>query len=222
VREAAVLSVDVPGLRQRALWAVVVAPGLTVAELRAALLRRVDPIAVPRRFRLVETLPREDSGKLVKARLRALFSPDQESAAPAPPRPVPTSSSTMEASRRAPREQAEVTVRLEADSPFFRGHFEGFPVLPGVVQVNNLVLENARARWPDLGRLLKVSGLKFRNPIRPCDEVNILLERRENHRVVFEIRRAAHIMSSGALVFAADARGDTARLPELPAAGVVP
>jgi acyl-CoA synthetase (AMP-forming)/AMP-acid ligase II/3-hydroxymyristoyl/3-hydroxydecanoyl-(acyl carrier protein) dehydratase len=216
VREAAVLSVDVPGLRQRALWAVVVAPGLTVAELRAALLRRVDPIAVPRRFRLVETLPREDSGKLVKARLRALFSPDQESTAPAPP--VPSSTSMMEASPRRAREHAEVTVRLEADSPFFRGHFEGFPVLPGVVQVNNLVLENARARWPDLGRLLKVSGLKFRNPIRPRDEVNVLLERRENHRVMFEIRRAAHIMSSGALVFAAD----TARLPERPAAEVVP
>lgn len=215
VREAAVISVDAPGLRQRALWAVVVAPGLTVADLRAALLRKVDPIAVPRRFRLVEALPREDSGKLVKARLRALFSPDQETAAPAP-LPPPTSSSTPGAPLALVRERAEVKVRIEPDSPFFRGHFEEFPVLPGVVQLNNLVLENARARWPELGRLQKVSALKFRSPIRPQDEVSVLLERREANRVVFEIRCAAQLMSSGALVFAADPPGDAAPLPHGP------
>jgi 3-hydroxymyristoyl/3-hydroxydecanoyl-(acyl carrier protein) dehydratase len=222
VREAAVISVDVPGLRQRALWAVVVSPGLTVAELRAALLRRVDPIAVPRRFRLVQALPREDSGKLVKARLRALFSPEEPVALVPPsspsPSPSPPGSSSSTGASTA-RERAELTVRLEADSPFFRGHFEGFPVLPGVVQLNNLVLENARTRWPQLGRLLKVSGLKFRRPIRPRDEVSVVLERREGNRVVFEIRRAADLMSSGALVFAGNARGESARPPDRPAGG---
>ena len=110
-------------------------------------------------------------------------------------------------------------MHLEAESPFFRGHFDGFPVLPGVVQLNNLVLENARARWPDLGRLNKVSGLKFRSPIRPRDELDVVLERREGNRVVFEIRRAAHLMSSGALVFAVPAQGADVRPTDRPAAG---
>ena len=73
VADAAVVSVDTPPPRRHELWAAVVAPGLSVAALRAALLKRLEPIAVPRRFRLVAALPREDNGKLVRARLLALF-----------------------------------------------------------------------------------------------------------------------------------------------------
>ena len=73
VADAAVVSVDTPPPRRHELWAAVVAPTLSVAALRAALLRRVEPIALPRRFRLVAALPREDNGKLVRARLLALF-----------------------------------------------------------------------------------------------------------------------------------------------------
>ena len=73
VADAAVVAVDTPPPRRHELWAAVVAPTLSVAALRAALLRRLEPIAMPRRFRLVGALPREDNGKLVKARLLALF-----------------------------------------------------------------------------------------------------------------------------------------------------
>jgi acyl-coenzyme A synthetase/AMP-(fatty) acid ligase len=73
VADAAVAPVDTPSPRRHELWAAVVAPGLSVAALRAALLKRLEPIAVPRRFRLVAALPREDNGKLVRARLLALF-----------------------------------------------------------------------------------------------------------------------------------------------------
>src|SRR5204863_8983612 len=74
VADAAVVSVDTPSARQHELWAAVVAPTHSVESLRAALLRRLEPIAVPRRFRIVGALPREDNGKLVRARLLALFS----------------------------------------------------------------------------------------------------------------------------------------------------
>ena len=71
--DAAVIAVDTPPPRRHELWAAVVAPTLSVAALRSALLRRLEPIAMPRRFRLVAALPREDNGKLVKARLLAMF-----------------------------------------------------------------------------------------------------------------------------------------------------
>src|SRR6266498_587906 len=65
VSDAAVVAIDTPPPRRHELWAAVVAPTLSVATLRDALLRRLEPIAMPRRFRLVSALPREDNGKLL-------------------------------------------------------------------------------------------------------------------------------------------------------------
>lgn len=193
VRDAAVVSVAVGGARQHELWAAVVAPGATVPELRAALLRRLEPIALPRRFRLVDALPREDNGKLQRQRLLALF---DTTAAGAPAR-------------------HRVARAVPADSPFFRGHFDGYPVLPGVVQLNELVLAEVRARWPSLGGLRRVVGLKFRRPIAPDQPLVIELAQTAPAKVSFEIRRdgaAGDVVSSGLLVFqAAGAAAEGAR-----------
>ena len=73
VEDAAVLAVEVGGARGNESWAVVCGRGLTVAAIRAELLRWLDPVVVPRRFRIVDALPRESSGKLRHDALRALF-----------------------------------------------------------------------------------------------------------------------------------------------------
>src|SRR4029079_11995830 len=104
--------------RQHELWAAVVAPSLSVVALRGALLRRLEPIAMPRRFRLVAALPREDNGKLTRARLLGLFA----------------ESGTLEGSQ-AP-EQRTIALSIPPDWHFFRGHFDHFPILAGVVQLN--------------------------------------------------------------------------------------
>jgi acyl-coenzyme A synthetase/AMP-(fatty) acid ligase len=54
------------------LAALVVAPGLDARRLLAELRRRVDPAFLPRPLRLVERLPRNDTGKLSLESLRAL------------------------------------------------------------------------------------------------------------------------------------------------------
>ena len=196
VREAAVITVDVPGPRQHELWAVVAAPTLTVAALRAALLKHVEPISVPRRFRLVDALPREETGKLTKAGLRALFEPSTR----LPQREHPAATASEHPSDGS--ETGHVReVSMPADSPFFRGHFRDFPLLPGVVQVNELALREARRRWPDLRVLERVLALKFRSPIRPDDRVAIHLDRKSPDRVSFELRRDGKPVSSGVLVF---------------------
>jgi acyl-coenzyme A synthetase/AMP-(fatty) acid ligase len=77
VSDAAVLALEVAGPRQHEICAAVVAPGLSAPELRRGLSRWFDPVALPRRFKLVERLPREATGKLQRARLRTLFETDQ-------------------------------------------------------------------------------------------------------------------------------------------------
>ncbi len=84
VHDAAALSAKVEGLRGSEVWLAVAsgpadvdnaaaAGHLTPAELRHWLLQRLDQVLVPRRIRVLERLPREDSGKLPRARLEALF-----------------------------------------------------------------------------------------------------------------------------------------------------
>lgn len=53
--------------------ALVVAPGRTEMQLRAALAGLIDPIFIPRPLRLVPSLPRNSLGKLVQSDLRALL-----------------------------------------------------------------------------------------------------------------------------------------------------
>ncbi len=53
--------------------ALVVAPGRTEMQLRAALAGLIDPIFIPRPLRLVPVLPRNSLGKIAKSDLRALL-----------------------------------------------------------------------------------------------------------------------------------------------------
>jgi len=55
------------------LAAVVVAPGMTAAQISAALRRRIDAVFLPRPLHLVEALPRNSTGKLTAAALRELL-----------------------------------------------------------------------------------------------------------------------------------------------------
>jgi acyl-CoA synthetase (AMP-forming)/AMP-acid ligase II len=178
VADAAVVAVDTSSARQHELWAAVVAPALSVAALRDGLLRRLEPIAVPRRFRIVAELPRELNGKLVRARLLALF----DDAA-------------------TPPEQRTIPVTVPRDWRFFRGHFDGFPILAGVVQLNEIVMSHVRACWPEHRHLRRITALKFRKPIGPGDALELKLVRMPPAKVAFELRRGDAVASSGTFEF---------------------
>lgn len=73
VRDAAVMAVEVGGARGHEVWAAVVAPDLEVAEIKRALRRWVAPVAMPRRLKRVDALPRGSNGKLPRRALERLF-----------------------------------------------------------------------------------------------------------------------------------------------------
>jgi acyl-coenzyme A synthetase/AMP-(fatty) acid ligase len=198
VRDAAVVAVETGGARGHELWAAVETTTQSVATLRAALLRRVETVAVPRRFRLVAALPREANGKLPRGRLLALFdtAPEAASAVVEPPVVEPEAHAT--------------TVPVPRDWKYFEGHFTHFPILAGVVQMNDIVLPQVRACWPRLGALRRITNLKFRAPIAPGDVLALQVKRRAANKIAFELRRGEKLVSSGALEFGA-APGPEAR-----------
>lgn len=73
VDDVAVLPVEVGGARGWETWVALVAPGLDAAAVRRELLRWLEPVVLPRRYRFVQALPRQETGKLREADLRALF-----------------------------------------------------------------------------------------------------------------------------------------------------
>lgn len=88
VEEARVLAIHHEGAaRDTSLWAVVAGRGVTVEALREQLAQRFNHVTWPRRYRLVERLPRNDAGKTTRASLLALFE-DPETRTTPPPGPA--------------------------------------------------------------------------------------------------------------------------------------
>jgi acyl-coenzyme A synthetase/AMP-(fatty) acid ligase len=173
VRDAAVIAVPSTGMREVELRAAVVAPGQDEGAIRAGLLAWLDPVTVPRRIRLVDALPREATGKIPRERILAILAPEGE--------------------------VLEFDHRLgDSAAPWFEGHFERFPVLPGVVQLVELVLRPARRRWPDLGDPVRIRRLKFQRPIRPGETLTVQISRPAGEaRLDFQITCAGQPCSSG-------------------------
>ena len=127
--------------------------------LRQHLSAHCEPLALPRRWRLLRQLPLNAQGKLPQAEVEALLLAKR-----------PQYAQVLE--------QAEVEgeLRLQLAVPpdlaCFSGHFPQAPVLPGVVQVD-WALDLARQRLSLPGRFAGMEVLKFQQLIRPGDVVEL-------------------------------------------------
>ena len=69
-----------------------------------------------------------------------------------------------------------MTVHIPTHLTAFRGHFPGFAILPGVFQLQELILKPIAERRSELRAPLTLKGVKFRKPIRPGDDVVVTLD----------------------------------------------
>lgn len=194
VRGAAAVAVPTDAARGTEVWAAVAGQGLAQSAIREALLQQLDPVLLPRRLRIVDQLPAGDNGKPTRAMLLSLF--DAESGR----RDLTL---TCRAHERTPSaELVELEGEVPSDLIWFRGHFEGYPILPGVVQLNQLVMAECRRLWPELGALRRLSRVKFRKRIGTGDRIALRLKREHAGRAVgYEITSAGESCSSGTLEF---------------------
>lgn len=183
VRNARVLAVPSGGVRGLQLYAVVEADDLDPSALRAALSAELDPVAVPRRLRVVACLPESDAGKVTRGALLALFD-----------------------TWSFPRERLDdgrVRILVPENAGFFRGHFDGQPVLPGVVQLSHFALKEARERYPELGSLVRLTRIKFKRLIAPREQLVLTLERKSAGVVQFALEAEGAPAAAGLLHFGA-------------------
>jgi acyl-coenzyme A synthetase/AMP-(fatty) acid ligase len=198
VHEVAALAVDAAHSRGQELWLVIATEtGRELPDLRNQLLRYYEPVVLPRRVRFVDALTREATGKLPRARLLSLFATHT-----CEPRHSVHVEERVAFRTDAGTEGQRVTVHVPVELVHFVGHFPGNPVLPGIVQLESLVLDEIERSWPELPPLRALSRLKWKALIHPGETLLIeLVQHTPEVRIDFVIRRASEVCAQGSLEF---------------------
>lgn len=159
--------VDVPDLARGArLIALIEGIDDAGPALRARMAAAFEPSVIPKRFVFLHRLPRGPNGKLARKNALALvgLTPSGQVA----------SREVVVEPRKEPREGVSTfTVRVPEDFLWFQGHFEGYPVMAGAVQLLALIRPVLSLTHPQLGELRLAEGLKFTGRICPGDELAV-------------------------------------------------
>ncbi|MCZ7600087.1 MAG: AMP-binding protein [Gammaproteobacteria bacterium] len=154
-------------------------------ELRAALGRELEAVAVPRRVRFLGRVPRDSHGKVRAGALDAVFAADARS------RPTVHGESRRDG-------WLLIELALDPDLAAFTGHFPGFPVLPGVALVH------WAACFAETGLGVRASAsrledVKFMSILAPGDELTLSL-RNSRRGIEFRYHRAGVVCAKGRIV----------------------
>jgi 3-hydroxymyristoyl/3-hydroxydecanoyl-(acyl carrier protein) dehydratase len=123
-------------------------------------------------------------------------------------------------------------VEILSESPAFRGHFPGRPILPAVAQLALVEEGIAQLNKEDRPRppaIFEISGLRLRRTVGPGERLSLRIgavNEKGMHR--FEIRSGENVVSGGSVRIGSDEPSASAQaidfeaVPEIPALGSVP
>ena len=95
----------------------------------------------------------------------------------------------------------EVIMQISAELPYFKGHFEGMAILPGVVQI--LWAEAISRKHFNLGGGYSgMQKIKFKSVVQPGTNLKLTLKNMDNGKKVhFSYRSDKSIHAEGYLLF---------------------
>lgn len=188
-------------------------PGRFLIALREQLRPWLEPVALPRRVRVLATLPLSSQGKRPWSELKALFDGGlaKEMAGPEACHPTrqemdktDSGAAVMKISTLPTLLEQVMTqdalvlrLRLDPELPWFIGHFPGAPLLPGVTQVHWAM--HYAGQLLGLDRAFGgMSQLKFQRPLRPGQECWLHLTwQADKGQLLFSYKIAGEHASSG-------------------------
>lgn len=155
-----------------------------VKSLKQDLSLYFERVAIPRKWRFVAQLPVNAQGKSPQSLLQSCFK-------------VVRHPEILE------QQLVENTLRLQIRIPtnlsYFDGHFDGMPVVPGVVQMHWAV-EYGKSLLGISGAVTLANQIKFSNLMQPQDELCLTLEYiAEKSLLVYSYKADEKLYSSGRL-----------------------
>jgi acyl-CoA synthetase (AMP-forming)/AMP-acid ligase II/3-hydroxymyristoyl/3-hydroxydecanoyl-(acyl carrier protein) dehydratase len=153
-------------------------------QLRSQLADALEPAERPKHWRFVDAIPTDAQGKRVLSTLRAMFDPSPLDA-------LDLDIRTQTAS------EAEVAFTLPPDLLYFKGHFPGRAILPGLAEVHLAILiaQKLWNVWPSDSNL---SRLKFKRVLMPDETVTLKLKwNGEIGRLSFDYKLGAQDVAQG-------------------------
>jgi acyl-coenzyme A synthetase/AMP-(fatty) acid ligase/3-hydroxymyristoyl/3-hydroxydecanoyl-(acyl carrier protein) dehydratase len=161
------------------------------ALLAAHLAPRWDPVALPRRWRFRDALPFDARGKLS----RDVFERDLASPNVDPALPFAISESIEPAG-------AVCELVVPRDLAYFSGHYDGFPLVPGAVQVLWVTTVLGRMLGRD-ATTSRMEAIKFRNVMKPGQRFTMTVDLdAAKSRASFTLAHDGRVFSSGRLALA--------------------
>ena len=98
-------------------------------------------------------------------------------------------------------ETVHLHLRLPAELEQFKGHFDGFPMLAGVVQVD-WAIQHGRQHFSLPPNFKRLTALKFLRVIEPGNELQLALSQNSKGELDFRYLRDGTTVSSGRALFA--------------------
>ena len=100
------------------------------------------------------------------------------------------------------QDENTLTLQLytQPELEYFKGHFPGRPILPGVVQTHWAIHYGAiHLGLPE--KIKKLEVIKFKNLIQPEMDITLKLELKANGKLSFSYLSGDNVMSSGRIVY---------------------
>ncbi|ESS73281.1 AMP-dependent synthetase and ligase [Methyloglobulus morosus KoM1] len=162
--------------------------GSLIKQLRYQLLDSFETVVLPKKWLFIDQLPLSAQGKIDHEKINGLLSLD---------------------SRLFPQLQffsqkdscVELSLRVQADLPYFSGHFPGQPILPGVAQLA-WVEKYGKLFFPITRPFSSMEVIKFKKIIRPDDKLTLQLRWNESGgKLYFDFSSPIESHSSGRLLY---------------------